>query len=176
MNRNQEFEFMSDAKPADATILEKFADRNLGAFSKQFQEAADALNPRRFANFLLEQAELSTTSLARKEALRDLAKAVIHEADASTRAHLANPATQSFKRAGQAPNRNIKPGQSGLALVLGLGKEENVGDMSRHARYCQDSNGKDVQGRNCSICLGEGFHSFAKRMLKKQREQETEQD
>ena len=94
--------------------------------------------------------------------VQDLVKAAdIMEADASKKAHLGNPATRSFQRAHQKVNANIAPSQATLGTLLFKNKEVSAGDMARCARYCKDSTGRDIQGRNCPVCLGAG-HSRAK--------------
>ena len=178
MNRNEEAsnEFLSKAVPADGQIAEAFATQGLGAFSKQFFEATQgAIDPREFAKFLLKTASKPSTSIERTKALTEMAKELIQEADVSLRANLADPSTRRFRNAGQPAQKNARSAQSGLANLLGLGKELTTGDMGRHGRFCQDNNGRDVQGRNCAVCHGVGFHAFAAKM-RKAKEQESEED
>jgi hypothetical protein len=175
MNRNADIEFMSKAQPADAIISDRFAATNQGAFSKQFFEATQgAIDPREFAKFLLKTASKPSTSIERTKALTEMAKELIQEADVSLRANLADSSTRRFKNAGQPGQKNARSAQSGLANLLGLGKETTTGDMGRHGRFCQDNNGRDIQGRNCAVCHGIGFHAFAQKMAKQRATSEPE--
>jgi hypothetical protein len=105
-------------------------------------------------------------SLQKAKAYLFLAEALLKasqivEADASKDAHLAAPATERFDKAHQKINRNIAPAQAELGSLLNKGAEPNAGDMARCARYCKDEKGRDIQGRNCPVCLGAG-HSKAR--------------
>jgi hypothetical protein len=86
------------------------------------------------------------------------AAAPTKEVDLSRKANLATVPKSGWDA--QKTNRNIEPAKTSLRNLMG---EAAPGDKSRCAKHCV-KNGKDVQGRNCPWCLGEGFIAKSTRL------------
>jgi hypothetical protein len=93
---------------------------------------------------------------------QQLSPAIAKALDASGNLDLNEAANLMHQQRGTRVSPNVRAAQTDPLIQMTKAEApEHEGDLARHTRYCKDSNGNDVQGRNCRVCKGVGFNAHA---------------
>lgn len=100
---------------------------------------------------------------------RQTALALGKTLDANGNIDLSIEANQTSYRGNGRQNRNAQVRPSPPAMIPIEGKSAHIsiadfpeGAYAVHARRCKTASGADVQGKNCVVCGGIGWHAYIK--------------